>query len=78
MAECCGEFRLCLLAQDSISSPVGKGLFGKNGTVPLGDRFCCENDLSSVLKRKEKVNLYDMGERNGTFASKQTLIDKST
>ena len=50
----------------------------QNGTIPLGDRFCCENDLSSVLKRKEKVNLYDMGERNGTFASKQTLIDKST
>ena len=21
------------------------GLFGKNGTVPLGDRFCCEKDL---------------------------------
>jgi len=35
-----------------------KGLFGKNGTVPLGDRFCCENDLPSVSKRQEKGHLY--------------------
>ena len=28
-----------------------KALFGCNGTVPLGDRFCCGNDLLSVLKR---------------------------
>ena len=40
-----------------------KGLFGKNGTVPLGDRFCCENDLS-ILKRKEKGHLYGETERN--------------
>lgn len=32
-----------------------------------------ENGLLSVLKRKEKVDLYDMGERNGTITSKQAL-----
>jgi len=40
-----------------------KGLFGKNVTIPLGDHFCCENDLS-VLKRKEKGYLYGETERN--------------
>jgi len=29
-------------------------LFSYNGSVPFGDRFCCENDLLSVLKWKEK------------------------
>ena len=28
-----------------------KALFGCDGTVPLGDRFCCEHGLLSVLKR---------------------------
>jgi len=42
----------------------GQSLFGKNGTVALGDRFCCENDLLSVLKRKEKGHLYGRTERN--------------
>jgi len=46
-----------------------KGLFGKNGTVPLGDRFCCENDLLPALERKENGHLYGMGERNGTVVS---------
>ena len=41
-----------------------KGLFGKNGTVPLGECFCCENGLPSVLKRKKRDDLYDMGEWN--------------
>jgi len=37
---------------------VFKGLVDKNGTVPLGDRFFCENYLLSILKRKEKGHLY--------------------
>ena len=41
-----------------------KGLFGYNGSVPLGDRFCCENDLLSVLKRNEKGHLYGRTERH--------------
>ena len=48
-----------------------EGLFSKNGTVSLGDRFCCENNALSVLKRKGKGDLY--GERNGTVASQQAL-----
>jgi len=34
--------------------PKAKGLFGKNGTLPPGDRFCRENRILSILKRKEK------------------------
>jgi len=49
---------------------MDKGLFGKNGTVLLGDCFCCGNGLS-ILKRKEKCHLY--GERNRTVVSKQVL-----
>ena len=41
-----------------------EGLFGKNGTVPSGDRFCCEKGLPSVLKQKEKWHLYGETERN--------------
>jgi len=37
----------------SSSSP-----FGKNGTVPLVHRFCCENAVLSILKRKGKDHLY--------------------
>ena len=48
----------------------GKGVFGKNGVVLLGDYFCCENDFS-VLKRKKRGHLY--GKRNGTVVSKQAL-----
>ena len=33
-----------------------KSLFGQNGTVPLDDRFCCENIILSVLKRKRRGN----------------------
>ena len=47
-----------------------RGLFDKNGTVPLSDRFYCENGLLH-LKQKEKGHLY--GERNGTVISKQAL-----
>jgi len=32
--------------------------------VPSGDRFCCEKDVLSVLKRKEKGRLYGETERN--------------
>ena len=31
-----------------------KSLFGKNGTVPFGDRFYCEKSILSFLNRKEK------------------------
>jgi len=31
-----------------------KSLFSYNSSVPLGNRFCCENDLLSLLKWKEK------------------------
>ena len=48
----------------------GKGAFGKNGVVLLGDHFCCENDFS-ILKRKKRGHLY--GKRNGTVVSKQAL-----
>ena len=41
-----------------------EGQFGKIETIPLGDPFCCENDLLSVLKRKEKGDLYGRIERN--------------
>jgi len=41
-----------------------KGLFGKNGTGPWDDRFCCENIILSVLKRKRKGHLYGETERN--------------
>ena len=51
-----------------------RAYLAKNGTVPLWDRFCRENGLPSVLKRKEKDDFYDMGERSGTVACKQGLI----
>jgi len=41
-----------------------KGPFGKNGTAPSGDRFCCENSVLSVPKWKEKGDLYEGTERN--------------
>ena len=41
-----------------------KRLFGKNGTVPLDDRFRCEENLLSVLKQKEKGHLCGEGERS--------------
>jgi len=34
-----------------IKQSDAKALFGCNGSVPLGDRFLCENDLLSVSKR---------------------------
>jgi len=52
-------------------STKSKCLFGKNGTVQLGDRFCCENGLLSILERKEKGCLYR--EQNRTVASKLAL-----
>ena len=41
----------------------------------MGNRFYCENSLLSLSKRKETGDLYRMGERNGTVASKQALGD---
>ena len=65
---CEGTSRMINLVLSHVVLPSlrqqSKGLFGKNGTVPLGDRFCCENDLLSVLKRKEKGHLYGETERN--------------
>ena len=39
-------------------------LFGKNGTVPFGDRSYCEKSVLSALKQKEKGHLYEGTERN--------------
>lgn len=38
--------------------------FGKNGTIPVGDCSCRENNLS-IFKRKETGDLYGGRERNG-------------
>ena len=41
---------------DKELDPHHEGLFGKNGSILLGDHSCCES--GSVLKRKEKDDLY--------------------
>ena len=48
-------------SRDSSRSGEPQGLFSKNGTVPLEDRFHRKKDLLSVLKQ------------NGTVVSKQAL-----
>lgn len=53
----------------AISNRKGKGLCGKNETVPLGDRSHHGNSFCSALKGKERMTC--MGEQNGTVASKQ-------
>ena len=40
------------ISRTRVRTPANpKGLFGKNGTVSLGDRSCSENRILSVLKR---------------------------
>jgi len=36
------------------NTQLSESPFGKNEDVPLGDSFCCENSIPSVLKRKEE------------------------
>lgn len=56
----------------AISNRKGKGLFGKNETVPLGDRSHHGNSFCSVLKGKERMIC--MGEQNGTVAGPKCFL----
>ena len=42
-----------------------QGLFAKNGAVPLGDCFCCENGLPFVFKQKEKGFVWGTEQNRG-------------
>ena len=43
--------RYAVYRRQPFDGRIYKALFGCDGTVPLGDRSCCENDLLSALKR---------------------------
>ena len=57
-----------------------KGMFGKNGIIPLGDQICRKQSILSLLRRKEMGHFYGVRERNRCIqtGTKHVLVLSTT